>query len=127
MNSVIFNGYIYTKPEYLLDENGINTLQFWVTVDTPTLKGVSLIPCLTKGELAVKCYQEFTKGGYIEVLGEICKPSKMNVYVYAHQVVFQAENKEQLVMRSTEFLTLYRPDGIMEQLAKFKERKRKNK
>lgn len=128
MNNVVINGYVQKNTEYTLDENKVPEFRFFVSVDTPTLFGVSIIPVKTKGELAARCYAELKEGGYIEIQGEICKPDNMLVYVFAHQIMYQPkESDSQIVWRSNEFFTLYKPDAVLAEMAKFEKKQERKK
>lgn len=121
MNNVVISGFIAKESDYIKNEAGITEYRFFVSTTNPNVEGASIIPCKTIGQLADKCQIEFGVGGYIELVGELVKPPNKNMFVLAHEIIFQKDkDRQRITIRSTEFMQIYKPTEIMKRLKKTK-------
>ena len=124
MNYLIINGYVQSRKNYLVGENGQNEFRFFISATSLTLDESFPVPVKCLGKLADEAQCQINEGYYVEVLGELIRISAKECYVLARELKFiPPKSKTAYYMKSSEFLELFSPSKILERyLEKDKEK-----
>lgn len=126
MNICVLSGFLQKKTQYLKNKEGITEFRFFLNVYSPVEKSMSSLPIKCKGRLADECYSKLKVGYYLEVVGEMVRPSPQQVYAVAHTISFKTPSGEKVVhIRTTEFLEMFDTSKVIERLQVNKSGKKK--
>lgn len=126
MNICVLSGFLQKKTQYIKNDTGESEFRFFLNVYSPVEKTMNCLPILCKGKLADECYARLKVGYYLEVIGEMVRPSPQQVFAIAHTLSFKTPTGEKVVhIRTTEFLEMFDTSKVLERLQVDKSGKKK--
>ncbi len=115
MNNITLTGYALEKGKYSI-VNGSTEYNFFLKCYSTYSKRVNNIPIKCRYELADKAYARIVGNAYIEIYGELLNDNG-NIYVEAITLSIKLpKEKQNIYVRSTEFLELFSPSSIIERI-----------
>lgn len=80
MNYVIINGYVQSRKNYLVGDNGQNEFRFFISATSKTFDESYPVPIKCIGKMADETYSKINEGYYVEILGELIRFSRPCIF-----------------------------------------------
>lgn len=128
MNIVMVNGYVTRNRKYRknIEKNRMEFCFNVAVTDYVNCEVVS-IPVLAIGEMAKHTYAKMCDDCYVEIVGYLSKTKENKIYILVKDIVIkEPKSKTQYYYSSKEFMEIFKPSSIINDIVKSNKKDNKN-
>lgn len=130
MNLVIITGHVLDLKNFSRfkrsGEVGKTTYDFLVLTNGQISNSLNKIPIRAVDDQALICYANLTTNSYVEIVGELVRPTADKFYVHLRSITYKApKTVRQYYIKSTDFIETYKPSKLIESMVTQEEMNKK--